>query len=126
MTDNEIIKALECCLIECGECTVCPLKHIKSVKCLELLNKNAYNLINRQKEEIEKLKKEKDEMHKDVIVAEEYAWSLKTAKSEAIREFARRLIEEINTINYKEYNNYLDTFNTIERVAEEMECGDND
>ena len=29
MTDNEIIKALECCLIECGECTVCPLKHIK-------------------------------------------------------------------------------------------------
>ena len=91
MTDNEIIKALECCLIECGECTVCPLKHIKSVKCLDLLNRNAYNLINRQKAEIEKLKKEKDEMHKDVIVAEEYAWSLKTAKSEAIREFAEKL-----------------------------------
>lgn len=87
MTDKEIIKALEYCINNNGICEDCPLlnKMNSSKECTDEMIRGALTIINRQKAEIEKLKKEKDEMHKDVIVAEEYAWSLKTAKSEAIR-----------------------------------------
>ena len=53
MTDNEIIKALECCAkLTCSECPYYEKKHIH---CREL-RKLALDLINRQKAEIERLK----------------------------------------------------------------------
>ena len=137
MTDTEIIKALECCL-DCN-CSECPAMD-EDGNCHETNYSEVLDLINRQKEEIEELTTRNDKLKnhftikfdndklKEIVkkAAEKIEIDIKQTKSEAIREFARRLIEEINTINYKEYNNYLDTFNTIERVAEEMECGDND
>lgn len=53
MTDNEIIKALECCSNAVGEkCKECPINK----NCLEVeLNKEALDLINRQKAEIKEL-----------------------------------------------------------------------
>jgi hypothetical protein len=58
MTDNEIIKALECC---CGgdggkNCYCCPLYEVSP--CTNALSKYALDLINRQKAEIERLQKE--------------------------------------------------------------------
>ena len=56
MTDNEIIKALECCANNPNECVCyenkCPLF---GQKCIDVLSKNALDLINRQKAEIEAL-----------------------------------------------------------------------
>ena len=53
MTDNEIIKALECC-ISCENCDICP-QH--STECVSDLLKLAYDLITCQQAEIERLKK---------------------------------------------------------------------
>lgn len=89
-------------------------KNCHEIDCSEVLN-----LINRQKAEIETWKEAFNNLDKIARPSVEY---VKSEKIKTVDEFARRLIEEINTINYKEYNNYLDTFNTIERVAEEMEC----
>ena len=95
MTDNEIIKALECCCnaIKCDE--YCPLKHKSSIiDC----NKEFLDLINRQKAEIERLEAENK---KQKVIMEEmtdlmfplpfetdYDKAIKTAKAEAIKEFA--------------------------------------
>ena len=59
MTDEEIIKALECCFIteSCENCPMDKKRFIKRfIKCIDKIGKNALNLINRQHEEIEKLR----------------------------------------------------------------------
>ena len=53
MTDNEIIKALECCKI--ANCDDCPFYGIKE-DCEVELPEEGLALINRQKAEIEKIK----------------------------------------------------------------------
>ncbi len=55
LTDNEIIKALECCTDWCGEisCWDCPLKNTGCIYFDKL--KDTLDLINRQKAEIERL-----------------------------------------------------------------------
>ena len=56
MTDNEIIKALECLAgkdVYCSKCAYNGMSH-----CREKVGENALNLINRQKAEIEKLREE--------------------------------------------------------------------
>lgn len=58
MTNNEIIKALECCIApNCGECPIFNNKEIRKVpgRCIVTLEKNALDLINRQKAEIKRL-----------------------------------------------------------------------
>ena len=127
MTDEQIIKALECCIKhDCDECClidysndadVCQTKHMKET--LDLINRqqaeieklsvelvgmrgscNSYKMhYDNAKIEIESLKAdkiiaerhEKDarELYKDVVI------QLKTAKSEAIKEFAERLKEHL-------------------------------
>ncbi|MBO5060254.1 MAG: hypothetical protein J6C82_05005 [Clostridia bacterium] len=54
MTDDEIIKALECC--DTREwCIHCPLKD--NDRCRDVLSTQSVELINRQKAEIERLQK---------------------------------------------------------------------
>ena len=126
MTDNEIIKALECCANETGSCLGCPL--INCIEdCLQIKSKNALDLINCQKAEIERLNKDCE----DVIYKLEYLLchatgnkfskhtypigdmvsyvndyiqdccneaveeAKETVKSEAIKEFAERLKDEM-------------------------------
>lgn len=88
MTDNEIIKALECC--RDNNCYECETKNCTS----DLLNKSIY-LINRQKSEIERLKESgKEAVYRFNRVESLYkikCKELKVAKSEAIKEFAGRL-----------------------------------
>lgn len=58
MTDNEIIKALECCSDAKAGCSSCPLCSLKCAYCVKILCNNALDLIKRQKEEIKELKSE--------------------------------------------------------------------
>ena len=97
MNDEQIVKALECCNQE-NMCDKCPY----DLACYDaeyksIIAKDALDLINRQKAEIERLKEERDEMHRDVITAEKFAWELneklKISKSEAIKEFAKFLVD---------------------------------
>ena len=120
LTDNEIIKALECC-IDC-KCKECPCyKNIEGeMYCTEIDEEEILDLINRQQAEIEKLNKarqkqavflgeereqkyelidklskantEIERLRAEADMAEGYADALVArAKSEAIKEFAERL-----------------------------------
>ena len=97
MTDNEIIKALNVCKNNSLDppCAKCPF--VGERYCLEVLHKSTLDLINRQRAEIERLQGLAEEM-----VDNNEAWvrdncelrnNLKTAKAEAIKEFAERLKE---------------------------------
>lgn len=48
MTDNEIVKALECCRCESALCAQCPLKDVGHT-CEDKLTGYAFDLVNRQK-----------------------------------------------------------------------------
>ena len=81
MTDEQIIKALECCATDDGDdCFQCPYGNIVykpgNGGCVNRCRKDALDLINRQKAEIERLLQK-----------------LQQAKSEAIKEFAEALKE---------------------------------
>ena len=80
MTDNEIIKALECC--KDNNCNECPIKG-----CTEDIFVEALDLIDRQKAEIERLSIESETLVTQLKVAYEQIHKLNMAKSEAIKEF---------------------------------------
>lgn len=81
MTDNEIIKALECCSHRNGnlQCELCPAYSIAQM-CMEDLMSDAFDLINKQKAEIERLQK-----HNSVVARKRY--------DNGIREFAKKVNE---------------------------------
>ena len=93
MTDNEIIKALECCNGWHGRCLNCPLNR-EGTNCKEKLNSYALDLINRQKAEIEELRKRISYLEKSIDCSrKEYnrlLQKLQQAKSEAIKEFCEK------------------------------------
>ena len=86
MTDNEIIKAFECCATDVRENTCPKCAFHKKHRCSTLMLNAASDLINRQKAEIERLQTRNDELN---ILN-------KTAAQEAIKEFAERLKQNIN------------------------------
>lgn len=89
-TDEEIVKALECCLCDSSECSQCQNKELCKMKRDELAIKTL-DLIVRKVEEIERLNKKVEELS-DVLsgtIRIRYA----KAKSEAYKEFAERLKE---------------------------------
>ena len=94
MTDNEIIKALECCLSQNGECDNCP-QHSRT--CVDDLLHQSLDLINRQKAEIERWRTECG--NQSTLWSKHYESIFETAKetikAEAIKEFAERVREEL-------------------------------
>lgn len=102
MTDNEIIKALECCSDDCGktcEGMRCPM----IAECqtdINALKKSALALINRQKAEIERLKCSAIRNGKQIGSLIHH---LETAKSEAYREFADKLHDNFISKVQKHY-----------------------
>lgn len=99
MTDNDIIKALECCGNPYSICAECPIKDDHG--CNEQLAKYALDIINRQQAEIEQLK---FEIAKLLPEGCPYATQVEVSnkleaqiKSEAIKEFAERLKEQKKT-----------------------------
>lgn len=81
MTDNEIIKALECCNNKESDCRLCILWTTN--QCTKVLGEATIALINRQKAEIERLK-----YNLEAVLNE------RADHSEAIKEFAERVKEE--------------------------------
>ena len=66
MTDEQIIKALECCQQE-DMCPQCPYDFAcYDDKYKSILGKDALDLINRQKAEVERLKRANKEMAREV------------------------------------------------------------
>ena len=96
MTDNEIIKAMQCVIgndVKCSECTY--QKVLPFPSCRRMCAKNALDLINRQKEEIERLKQENEFCHKTITENAQRALevtveAIETAKSEVIKEFCEK------------------------------------
>ena len=125
LTDNEIIEALESeiHLAEYVDSDYCSNVNLEIIK-------SALDLINRQQAEIESLKAdkiiaerhEKDarELYKDVVM------QLKTAKSEAVKEFAKRLKTEIDIrpTHSKKQNECV--FFLIDNLVKEMVGENND
>lgn len=99
MTDNEIIKAVECCTGN-TKCCECPM--FRTPNCMNKAFGYALDLINRQKAEIERLKCEMGKLlPKDCSYAMQMEVSNKLEsqiKSEAIKEFAEKLKERLTGI----------------------------
>ena len=96
MTDNEIIKALDCCSnASWSSCHDCPYREKQFQNhCAFTMSGDALALINRQQAEIERLTKcRKEEVEKLMSAIDEVVTE---AKSEAIKEFAERLITTFN------------------------------
>ena len=131
MTDNEIIKALECCNGWDGRCLNCPLNR-EGTNCKEKLNSYALDLINRHKADIERLEKEtkdKERAYNDEFCLRK-EWQSKCrellkeeqiTKSEAIKEFAERLKEKASRGFWDElaYADVDDIDNLVKEMKEE-------
>lgn len=90
MTDNEIIKALECCSTS-YDCEDCPY-YCGDKDCPESVIKDALDLINRKNVEIEKCKR--DASLTNFVIGENIQWHIDKAKSEAIKEFAEKAMDK--------------------------------
>lgn len=93
LTDAEIIKAFEVCYINrYGDCSDCPFCN-EDMECTAVADNNLLNevfeLINRQKAENERLQTRVGELIR------QYNNNIGKMKSEAIKEFAERLKEEL-------------------------------
>ena len=126
-TDEQIIKALECCFTNdfgktnCNKCAF----YTATAKCMDDMQNAVIDLINRQAAEIERLTAKilvKDNINDyntmQLRIARE---ELRTAKSEAIKEFAERLTDKISV-----YSKYVDVdgiviLNRIFRMIEDVE-----
>lgn len=112
MTDDEIIKALECCR-DNSRCYTCPRLGMNC--CMNLLMRNALDLINRQKGEIEQWKEEANRYQNLWCMAVD---DIRTAKSEAIKDFAERLKEKLQWD--VEFDNKLVLESGIDNLVKEM------
>lgn len=118
MNDNEIIKGFAVCNdLENGACEKCPYdRGVYDNSCLDDMKTDVYNLINRQKAEIERLidlASELAEYNEDWLADNiDLRVKLKTAKAEAIKEFAESL-KEID-----DYVSPLDIDNLVREMTE--------
>ena len=103
MTDNEIIKALECCVKDTEDCYECPLQNKWS--CDKLLSKNALDLINRQKAEIDRL-----QGYNENLITANTALSneILDIKSETIKEFVRKIKSHAYYIDFPKEHRVVD------------------
>jgi flagellar basal body rod protein FlgC len=87
MTDNEIIKALECCVTngDCRECALNPKKGNYGY-CTGLAIKSALDLITRQKAEIERLRKDSKRLKKVQMQLDDLCKMHHIIKAEAYKE----------------------------------------
>ena len=128
-TDEQIIKALECCSTDVQEnpCPKCAFynKH----RCSTLMLNAASDIINRQKVKIKSLKQIINEQDKEVLKLQnriifwrDYLnYQPEKIKSEAIKEFAEKLTDKISV-----YSKYVDVdgiviLNRIFRMIEDIE-----
>ena len=97
LTDEEIIKGLECCLCDGSECLKCQddIKNICRLECNKVATETI-NFINRRKAEVERYKR--------YYYRHEYDKWEKEIKTEAYKEFAEKLKEEMRLEDDCDYN----------------------
>lgn len=133
MTDNEIIKALECCNRPANQisCDDCPYQ-FSTKECSKLLIKDALDLINRQKAEIERYERENESKFDkwkllDDRTKQRYAELYEEAKDivrvKAIKEFAERFKSIAGIYQKDTYVIGVDEFDNLvkEMVGDESE-----
>ena len=137
MTDNEIIKALECCR-DC-KCKDCPCHNKETDGCkeldeqdiLDLINRQkatierqikaiqeGYALIEKQKAEIERLKEERIERIRE-LTRTVYDKEIAEAKAEAIKEFAEKLKDLLNFYDPKCKFVHIHIDNLVKEMTEQ-------
>lgn len=128
-TDEEILKALECCSCDNSECLQCDNKELCKIERDELAVKTL-DLINSKVEEIDRLKAEIERIQKARLkqaqfLAEQKAQKyelmnkLSQAKAEASKEFAEKLKEEFLNLQYNAKTNRKTV--KIEELKEQMD-----
>ena len=111
MTDDQIIKALECCCFS-GDCDQCPYEDMGE-SCKFESTKDALDLIKKQKAEIDKLKENNKEIMKTIA----------GVHTEAIKEFAERYAENFIVLFNLNYGQTEAARELRKRIVKEM-CGD--
>ena len=113
LTDDEIIKALECCYASTGDCeNNCPMCDLENCNDV-LMSGYVRDLIERLKIEIERLK---GSVITNTIMESQRI--KREAKAEAYKEFAKKLKEEFLNL---QYNAKTDRKNVkIEELKEQM------
>ena len=112
MTDNEIVKALECCSVGTFACDEqCPCFHSKSklkvTSCRFELIGDALDLINRQKAEIERLKTDSKRLKKVQMQLDDLCKMHRVIKAEAYKEFAEKLKELLGVTKFSLIDNLV-------------------
>ena len=122
--DNDIIKALECCVKSTSDCENCPLYIPGDGDCVDFVKTRALAIINRLQAENERLESLSNRLCDDVDLKLKYIYELeeklKTAKSEAGKEFAERLINEKSWQGMWRISACVDV-DDIDNLLEEME-----
>ena len=120
MTDNEIKKALECC-IDC-DCTDCPCNTIEG--CKDIDYEATLDLINRQKAELDDLKRDDLPRCKDALRrANEIGIDLEKENKELKAEVEK--LELLNAVLLESCNGYSKACDTYKAEIErsKTECG---
>lgn len=127
MNDEAIKKALECCLL--GECKSCPI--IRFQDCRIMLKDETISLLNRQQAEIERLKT--DLKTTENVIKNSFLKKagfdidlLAEFKSEAIKEFAERFIDEECAYCSSESDEMIFFKKRFDNLLAEMVGGEND
>ena len=121
MTDNEIIKALECChRRECQECVRLLTGRPIEDDCRLDLIYDALDLINRQRAEIERLQNKVEELSE--VLSDTIRIRYVEAKAEAIKEFAEAVKMEF----YREFDEIIPSImaDKIDSLVKEMTEGE--
>ena len=127
MTDNEIIKALECCLdISPSTCKNCPLFNVtnSTMVCSKIATKSALDLITRQQAEIERLKKKVEELSE--VLSDSIRIRYKEVQSEAYQECLAKVKNYIKTHCNPygkpdfDYNTSIKILNFIDNLKKEL------
>ena len=129
-TDDEVIKALECCLngnvnkSQVEVCSPCPFFH--DGNCTDFLKQNALALINRQKASLQevitlnsKLEAENAKLQRLLDFYEETSGN-KKAKAEAIKEFAENVKAIFECVLYFDDDVKECILNEIDELVKEM------
>ena len=128
MTDNEIIKALECCFLSECDCKDCPYRDFEICDTAKMIN-TVIDLIKRQQAEIERLKIRKKEYAFCNLLGNclVYSENLKDynkmridLKAEAIKEFAERLKTNHITKDDKGKVHLLIEYDEFDNLVKEM------
>lgn len=110
MTDNEIIKALECLCGSALKCRECPYSpRYQFPLCQQQVAKHALALINRQKAEIEKLR----ENNKAIMQ------TMADVHTEAIKEFAET-VKKNHLMLFNNIYSHKEFVDAIDRLVKEM------